>query len=291
MVVVAVHPSPPHEIDLSSFLVFLILCFKLKTLFIRYRPRSGMGITAGAHRLWSHRSYEACLLVRIVLMVCNSIAYQGSIYHWTRDHRTHHKYSETNADPHNSTRGFFFSHIGWLLLKKHPNVIQQGNNIDLSDLTQDNVVMFQQYFHPWFALYMCMIMPAQVAYYGWNESFLNGILVPGVLRYTLALHMTFLVNSAAHVYGDHPYDSTIPSAENPIVSFFAFGEGWHNYHHKYPYDYATSEYGILTQYNPTKLLLDILASLGLIWNRKRATSVWELRKKRLKLQGLHHHHK
>ena len=247
--------------------------------------RSGMGITAGAHRLWSHKSYEACFAVRVLLMLCNSIASQGSIYHWTRDHRIHHKFSETNADPHNSKRGFFFSHIGWLLLKKHPDVLYQGNNMDLSDLLDDPVVRFQKYLHPWFALFMCMGMPTIVASYGWNESILNGFLVPGALRYTMGLHMTFLVNSAAHVYGDHPYDPTIPSAENPIVSFFAFGEGWHNYHHKYPYDYATSEYGIVTQYNPTKLFLDILASLGLIWNRKRALSVLELSRKRSKKMG------
>ena len=67
-------------------------------------------------------------------MLCNSIANQGSIYHWARDHRVHHKYSETDADPHNAMRGFFFAHMGWLYVKKHPEVIRAGKELDFSDL-------------------------------------------------------------------------------------------------------------------------------------------------------------
>ncbi len=83
-------------------------------------PVTGLGITAGVHRLWAHRSYNASFAYRVLLMLMNSIANQGSIYHWARDHRVHHKFSETDADPHNATRGFFFAHMGWLLVKKHP---------------------------------------------------------------------------------------------------------------------------------------------------------------------------
>merc|ERR1719262_2050689 len=79
---------------------------------------SGLGITAGAHRLWSHKSYKAGPALRLVLMIFNSIANQGSIYHWVRDHRVHHLYSDTAADPHDANRGLFFSHVGWLLVKK-----------------------------------------------------------------------------------------------------------------------------------------------------------------------------
>lgn len=86
-------------------------------------PITGLGITAGVHRLWAHRSYNATLPYRFLLMLFNSIANQGPIYHWARDHRVHHKYSETDADPHNATRGFFFAHMGWLLVKKHPKYV------------------------------------------------------------------------------------------------------------------------------------------------------------------------
>mmetsp|Transcript_13671 Transcript_13671/g.20160 ORF Transcript_13671/g.20160 Transcript_13671/m.20160 type:complete len:328 (+) Transcript_13671:192-1175(+) len=239
-------------------------------------PISGFGITVGVHRLWSHRSYEASSPVRLFLMLVNSIANQGSIFHWARDHRVHHKFSETNADPHNAMRGFFFAHMGWLFLKKHPDIVKAGRTMDFSDLKEDGYVMFQKRYDPWFALYMCFVMPAQVASYFWGEPFWNSFFVAGCLRYCIVLHFTWLVNSAAHLYGDHPYDVLSYPSENPIVSWCSVGEGWHNWHHKYPYDYAASEFGISTQYNPSKLFIDILAAVGLVWGRKRATAAWAL---------------
>jgi len=236
-------------------------------------PISAIGITAGVHRLWSHRSYKATLPLRIVLMIWNSIANQGSIWHWARDHRVHHKHSETDADPHNATRGFFFAHMGWLLLKKHPDVIEAGKKLIYDDLVEDKVVMFQKRYDPWFALFMCFVFPGILCTL-WGDNFWNGYWVAGALRYIFVLHITWLVNSAAHLYGDHPYDSQLWPAENPIVSFLAVGEGWHNWHHKYPYDYAASEYGIHKQFNPTKLLIDFMCLLRLASDRKRATGAW-----------------
>jgi stearoyl-CoA desaturase (delta-9 desaturase) len=66
------------------------------------------------------------------------------LYIWVRDHRQHHKYTDTDADPHNATRGFFFSHCGWLMVRKHPDVIAKGKTIDLSDLEADPIVRFQK---------------------------------------------------------------------------------------------------------------------------------------------------
>lgn len=76
-------------------------------------------------------------------MTLNSLSLQDSILHWSRDHRVHHKYSETDADPHNSKRGFFFSHVGWLMVRKHPEVLSKGKTINLQDLYNDKIVMFQ----------------------------------------------------------------------------------------------------------------------------------------------------
>jgi stearoyl-CoA desaturase (Delta-9 desaturase) len=239
-----------------------------------------MGVTVGAHRLWAHRSYEAAFPVRVVLMLLNSMANQGSIFHWCRDHRVHHKYSETNADPHNAMRGFFFAHMGWLLIKKHPDVIQAGRSIDLSDLLSDPVVMFQKKVDPLFAIYMCFVFPAQVAQHGWGETFWNGFFVAGGLRYCVILHFTWLVNSAAHLMGDHPYDTQAYPTENPFVAWCSAGEGWHSWHHKYPFDYAASEFGVTAQYNPSKLVIDILAAFGLVWGRKRGTGPWNLARAR-----------
>lgn len=81
--------------------------------------------------------------MRIMLIIFNTIAFQNSVYVWARDHRVHHKFSETDADPHNATRGMFFSHIGWLMCKKHPEVKAKGKTIDMSDLEADPIVMFQ----------------------------------------------------------------------------------------------------------------------------------------------------
>ena len=240
----------------------------------RNAKHSGLGITVGAHRLWAHKSYEAHISVRIILMLLNSMSNQSSIYHWCRDHRVHHKYSETEADPHNATRGFFFAHIGWLWLKKEPAVVKAGKGMDFSDLWDDPVVRFQQYLDPWFAQYMCFVFPTQVCVYGWGENWWYAFLIAGCVRYLYIKHCTFLVNSAAHLYGDHPYDVLSYPAENPIVAWLAIGEGWHNWHHKYPYDYATSEFGILVQHNPSKLVIDLLAAVGLAWNRKKGTAAW-----------------
>uniref|UniRef100_A0A2I2ZW12 Stearoyl-CoA desaturase 5 n=1 Tax=Gorilla gorilla gorilla TaxID=9595 RepID=A0A2I2ZW12_GORGO len=105
---------------------------------------AALGVTAGAHRLWSHRSYRAKLPLRIFLAVANSMAFQNDIFEWSRDHRAHHKYSETDADPHNARRGFFFSHIGWLFVRKHRDVIEKGRKLDVTDLLADPVVRIQR---------------------------------------------------------------------------------------------------------------------------------------------------
>jgi stearoyl-CoA desaturase (delta-9 desaturase) len=228
------------------------------------------------HRLWSHRSYTAALPLRVFLMLMNSIANQGSIYHWSRDHRVHHKFSETDADPHNATRGFFFAHMGWLFVAKHPDLVVAGRGMDFSDLLEDPVVRFQKKFDPWFALYMCYVLPAQFARYFWGEDFWTAFLVAGGLRYCFVLHCTWLVNSAAHLYGDHPYDVLSYPAENPFVAFASCGEGWHNWHHKYPFDYAASEFGVSTQFNPSKIFIDAMAMIGQVTNRKRGTAAWTM---------------
>jgi stearoyl-CoA desaturase (delta-9 desaturase) len=243
-------------------------------------PISGLGITAGAHRLWAHRSYKASYGLRVGLMLCNSVANQGTIYHWARDHRVHHKHAETDADPHNAKRGFWFSHVGWLFVKKHPDVVTAGARLSYADLAEDSVVMFQRSVDPWFALAMCFLMPAYVASVGWEEDFWRALWVAGTLRYVAVLHFTWCVNSLAHMFGDRPYDKRIHATENAFVSVVAIGEGWHNWHHKYPFDYAASEFGWDKQRNWTKVFLDMMGVMGLATDFKRATYVWEKQKRK-----------
>ncbi|KAG7238830.1 hypothetical protein INR49_030374, partial [Caranx melampygus] len=230
---------------------------------------TGIGVTCGAHRLWSHRSYKASFPLRVFLAMCQSMAFQNDIFEWARDHRVHHKCSETNADPHNAKRGFFFSHIGWLLCRKHPMVIEKGRKIDMSDLKADKVVMFQRRYYKLSVLILCFLMPTLVPWYFWGESLVVSYFIPAILRYVLMLHGTWLVNSAAHMWGNRPYDRTINPAENLLVSFGAVGEGFHNYHHTFPFDYAASEFG--WRLNISTAFIDVMCFLGLAKDRKRVS--------------------
>ncbi|CAK9024434.1 Stearoyl-CoA desaturase (Acyl-CoA desaturase) (Delta(9)-desaturase) (Delta-9 desaturase) (Fatty acid desaturase) [Durusdinium trenchii] len=269
-------------VHLGAFVGFsLITACKWQTLVavVVFYALSGFGITGGAHRLWAHKSYKAHFLFRFVVMIFNSIANQGTCYHWVRDHRTHHLYSETKADPHNAIRGFFFSHMGWLYVKKDPRVTFAGSKVDMSDLREMPEIMLQKRLDPWWNLFWCFGFTTLVPVLGWGENAINAYFVCGLMRYVLVLHGTWCVNSLAHMGLSTPYEDTNP-CESAFVSFFAIGEGWHNWHHAYPYDYAASELGVSSQYNPTKLLIDTAASLGLVYDRRRATTQWEARKKR-----------
>ncbi|XP_005481334.1 stearoyl-CoA desaturase [Melospiza melodia melodia] len=240
-------------------LAWALLCFVV----------SALGITAGSHRLWSHRSYKATLPLRIFLTIANSMAFQNDIYEWVRDHRVHHKFSETDADPHNAMRGFFFSHIGWLLVRKHPDVIEKGQKLDLSDIKADKVVMFQRRYYKPSVVLLCFTLPSVVPWYFWDESIIISFFIPAILRYTVGLNCTWLVNSAAHMFGNRPYDQNINPRENPLVSLGAIGEGFHNYHHTFPYDYSTSEFG--WRFNLTTAFIDLMCLLGLASDRKKVS--------------------
>lgn len=185
----------------------------------------GFGITIGCHRLWSHRSFHAALPVRIVLMLFQSIAYQRTIHHWVLDHRVHHKYSDTPADPHNAKYGFFYSHIGWLPLKKHKERLEAEKTIDMSDIMEDGAAKFQYHTEHALLNFMHLVFPSLVACSFWGEDRWTAFLVLTCARWVVTSHVTMLVNSAAHFWGDRPYDQTILPADNPMVSLIALGEG------------------------------------------------------------------
>lgn len=228
-----------------------------------YAVFGGLGITAGAHRLWSHRSYKARLPLRIFLMLCNCVAVQNDLIEWCRDHRLHHKSSETDADPHNSNRGWFFAHMGWLLQKKHPKVIEMGHKLDLSDLYNDSVLVFQKKYYWLLALLFGFVIPISICYTYFGESLFDAVCV-GVWRYVTSLHCTWFVNSAAHIWGSQDYDTNIQPRESCLVSVGALGEGFHNYHHTFPYDYSTSEHG--GYFNFTTTFIDSMSLLGLAYD-------------------------
>ncbi|MEQ2163880.1 hypothetical protein GOODEAATRI_000681 [Goodea atripinnis] len=118
-------------------------------------------------------------------------------------------------------------------------------------------------------LLMCFFVPMFVPWYFWGESLWVSYFIPALLRYALVLNASWLVNSAAHMWGNRPYDKNINPRENRFVTFSAIGEGFHNYHHTFPYDYATSEYGC--KLNLTTCFIDFMCFLGLAKDRKRVS--------------------
>lgn len=226
-----------------------------------------LGVTGGMHRLWSHKAYKAKLPLRVFLAMCASIAGQNSILIWARDHRLHHKHTETDADPHNVHRGLFFSHIGWLLQTKHPEIKEKGSKISLADLHEDGVVMFQYYYFYHLFIVLGIAIPVLVPVAFWSESLYTSFLISFVLRYLANLHTSWIINSVAHYWGFRPYDEHIEAREQPYILLGALGEGFHNYHHTFPQDYRASEFG---QYlNLTTAFIDATAKIGLAYDLKR----------------------
>lgn len=137
-------------------------------------------------------------------MLAYSMTCQWTIYHWVRDHRVHHKHSDTKADPHDASRGFFFSHIGWLVLKKDPAVFRAGEKLDFADIEADPIVMWQHKAGIWFSFFMTFLLPMELCHLICGENRWYGFLVAGCMRFTYLLHVTSLVNSLAHYDGDRP---------------------------------------------------------------------------------------
>lgn len=243
---------------------------------------SGMGVTAGAHRLWAHRAYKARWPLRLYLALMQTMAFQNHIYEWVRDHRVHHKFTETDADPHNAKRGFFFSHMGWLMVRKHKDVFEKGATVDMSDLEKDPIVMFQKKTYLVVMPILCFLIPAWIPVHFWGEAAWNSWYVAAVGRYTITLHFTWLVNSAAHIWGNKPYDKNIGATDNAFVAMGAFGEGWHNYHHVFPWDYKAAELGNYRT-NLTTALIDWAAKHGLAYDLKTVSA--EMIRKRVNRTG------
>merc|ERR1712025_908161 len=157
---------------------------------------------------------------------------------------------------------------GWLMVRKHPAVLRFGKTIDMGDLERDKVVMFQHRHYLLCYLMCAFLVPTVIPALCWGEA-LHIAYFMAVVRYVAVLHFTWLVNSAAHFFGNKPYDVTIGPTENMAVSVLAMGEGFHNYHHTFPYDYSTSEWGF--SFNVTTLFIDAMAAIGQAYDLRKAT--------------------
>lgn len=239
---------------------------------------TGMSITAGYHRLWAHKTYEAHPVVKWVLAIGGAMAIQNSILHWASDHRVHHRHvDENDHDPYSAQKGFWFSHMGWMLREYQAKRYSDYSNC--KDLQKDKVVMWQHNY------YLPIVLIANFGITGFL-GFLNGdiigmILVAGVARLVAVHHVTFFINSLAHIWGSRPYTDTNSARDNGIIALFTFGEGYHNYHHIFEYDYRN---GIRWwQYDPTKWLIKSLSWVKLT-NNLRTTPEERIEKAKLQMQ-------
>ncbi|KAJ0171766.1 hypothetical protein K1T71_012529 [Dendrolimus kikuchii] len=227
-----------------------------------------LGITAGVHRYWTHRTYKIKRGIQIFLMIAFTSAGQNSIRDWVRDHRLHHKYSDTDADPHNANRGFFFSHIGWQMLKKNQQVLTEGKKIDLSDLEDPMLRIHHKYFI-YYKILLCFVLPTVTGIVLWGENWRCAVAWQCFIRYLYVLHGEMTVNSVAHIYGYRPYNKDILPVQSKFVSTWTGGEGWHNYHHMFPYDFRTSEF--TEPFDVTTKFIRLLARLGWAYDLKEAS--------------------
>ncbi|PUU73588.1 hypothetical protein B9Z19DRAFT_1003973 [Tuber borchii] len=224
---------------------------------------TGFGITAGYHRLWAHTSYSARLPLKIFLAAVGGGAVEGSIRWWSRDHRAHHRYTDTDKDPYSVRKGLLYSHLGWMVLKQNPKRI---GRTDISDLNEDPVVVWQHKNYLVVVIFMGLVFPSLVAGLGWGD-WLGGFVYAGILRIFFVQQATFCVNSLAHWLGDQPFDDRNSPRDHVITALVTLGEGYHNFHHEFPSDYRNAiEWH---QYDPTKWIIWVWKQLGLAYDLKQ----------------------
>ena len=226
----------------------------------------GLGITAGFHRLWAHQSYKAKWPLRLFLYLLGMGAMEGPCKQWCKDHRSHHKYVDTDKDPYNATRGLWWSHIGWVFSKPSVDVIKGQQDLDFSDLELDPVLKLDN-IYPITSLTISYILPTIIAGYFWND-FYGGFFYAGIIRSILVHHMTFFINSLAHwkPMGKKTYNNKITPVDSPPLALLTLGEGYHNYHHTHPSDYRNGK--MWYHLDPTKWFIWSTSIIGLSYNLK-----------------------
>lgn len=216
---------------------------------------TGLGITAGYHRLFAHRAWKATPVVRAALAIAGAMAAQNSVIAWASDHRRHHRATDTDADPYNAHEGLWYSHVGWILREGVAGDVYD----DVPDLHADRVLRFQH--RHWFAV--CVLGNlALLAPFAWMSGRPGGVLLlAGVIRVVMVQHFTFTINSLSHWWGTQPWSPSTTSRDNPLLALLTFGEGFHNYHHTFQADYRN---GIRWyHWDPTKWLIAALRAVGL----------------------------
>ena len=243
----------------------------LFAVFLFFYVATGMSITLGYHRLFSHKAFKASWPVRLFVLLFGAAAFENSALWWSSEHRKHHKHVDTDDDPYDISKGFFWAHIGWLMFKLKPEPPLDN----VKDLRKDKLVMIQ---HKWVHLISFVVsfgVPALIGYfyavYSGNLSpavgALGGLLIPGVARVVMVQHATFCINSLCHMIGKRPYSTSHSARDSWVAAIFTMGEGYHNYHHEFEWDYRN---GVKPwQLDPSKWIIWTLSKFGLAYDLRR----------------------
>ncbi len=247
-------------------LVWIVLNPSLPTLLLTavLYVACGLGITAGYHRLFAHRTYNPVAPVRWALLAFGAATFQNSALSWSADHRAHHADTDGVGDPHAVTRGAWFAHLGWLFRRREAS----ADVTRLTDLGAVTSIRLQHRFYVVIAVGVGLVLPTVIAAQ-WGDAW-GGLLVAGFLRTAVMLQATFCVNSLAHLIGKRRYDARSSARDSVITALITFGEGYHSFHHRFPFDYRNGPRW--WQYDPGKWLIWTLGRLRLA-DRLRTVSV------------------
>ncbi len=252
--------------DVTEWLVFAL--FMLMT---------GLSVTGGYHRLWAHRSYEAHAAIRVFYAIWGACSAQNSVFYWAADHRRHHRYvDDHHLDPYSARRGFWYAHMGWIIRDYNPN---SGDFSNIKDLQRDPILRWQHKHYLALVFATNLGLPLLIGYL--HGKLWGTFLLAGVLRLVLNHHFTFLINSLAHFWGRRPYSEDHSARDNSLLAFFTYGEGYHNYHHHFQYDYRNGNEW--WHFDPTKWLINVTTWLGLS-NKLQKASKLQIEKAKLERQ-------
>lgn len=228
------------------------------SMFLFFFIATGMSITLGYHRYFSHRTFEANWTVKLATLLFGAAAFEGSALGWSADHRRHHKHVDHEEDPYDINKGFWHAHIGWLLFRTGPDTPLTW----VRDLQKDRMAWWQHQYYVPIAFAVGFGLPALIGYaWGGATAALGAFLLAGVARVVAVHHSTFCINSLCHWIGERPYSSKCSARDSFLMALVTFGEGYHNYHHEFQYDYRN---GVKPwQFDPTKWMIWMLSKVGL----------------------------
>lgn len=246
---------------------------------VLYWIAGSLGIGMGYHRLLTHRGYKVPRGVEYFLAVCGTLALEGGPIQWVTTHRIHHAHADRAGDPHTPRDGRWWAHMGWILWGTAQNHDAATLERYAPDLVKDP---FYRWLNRFFYVPLLVIGVALFVFGGW------GVVLWGVfLRVTLALHATWLVNSATHLWGKTRFETNDNSRNTWWVALVTFGEGWHNNHHAHP---TSARHGLhWYEIDMNWLGIRALQLLGLAHSIKRvrfnrASSAWQLVRSRVRSQ-------